>query len=619
MMKRFYILSAIVCSLFFASCEKEEMNFNQKDSEQTGNEDYIINPEDTAGIVVPDGYSLVVFPGSKAQTRAAITGTTDRISHLRYLIYSEEGGVYKYYKEKVVFSDGGNKTWPQSPIIEVLPTSTGQKYKVVFLGNVDAGLFGGEEVLSGTGIGTAYADARINQPSIGKFNEKNLFHWFSSNPFDPSTDDGKIVPVLLQRIVNRNVLRTYGIPVEVAAGDPSKDNYPTRFYASLMESNNPLNFREQVFGATGSLGKQFLEFLRMDIVFPIAYKLRNSPSGDKLTADLPVTKWYDAKIEEGTYWNNYIGTGRYTNATEMEEGREYLKTINASSVLFSTTSDKTCQFINDLYNGKIEYLTPMIASLEKNDIRYIDEGYTGNDGSFTLAKKEVIAALKTNQNIAGQLLGTWFTYGNNDMYITLNGPIPSSVDFDLAVKSSSASPTESSIKLSASSEREDRAIEVMLLGEKTTTNSYTFNYTSLTGPGHGEMCLPEQGFTSQPIVANTSTTYRMVPENLKLGDATTGNSVKIVARYDELIDACIINGNPPDGFQNDYTPNGYLQTLFKCALQFSYKLSGVSDVQWTWDNELGRLFYQSIQVHLDFKIPDFSSPNLSGNLTWQVE
>lgn len=620
-MKRF-ILSTVICSLFFASCEQEEINVPHKEPEQTGNGDYIINPEDTAGIVVPEGHALVVFPGNSMQTKAALQNeSTNRISHLRYLIYREEGEVYKFYKEKVVFSGGGEKSWPQKAITAVLPITASQKYKVVFLGNVDATLFGGEKVLSGTGESSTYEDARIHLPSIGRFNGQNLFHWFCSAPFAPSDEAQRVVPVLLQRIVSRHVLTTYGIPAEVDAGDPANDNYPKRFYSSLLQDNHPLKLQEQVFGATGSLGKQLRELLEKDIIFPIAYILRNSEDGDKLTPGLPVTVWYDEKIAEGNYWNNYVGSGRYDELTKVEAAKTvYLDKRYELYLPFRNAPEQVSRFINDLYTGKEEYMSAMVDSIKTTDIRYIDEGYQGTSGSFTLTKNEVAAALQSGQNVAGRLLYPWFNYGNEDMYITLKGPIPSAIDFDLDVKETIDSPAEAGIKLTASAEREDRHLEIMLLGDRKESNPYVFGYQNLLGTKRAPVAQPEQALTGGAISPNVSTTYRIVPENLSLGDVTQETSKEIVIRYSGIIGACMLNSTPPDGFTDRPT----LETLFKIALKFSRNLpiELTNDTGWDLSSDLGRLCtdsYKTEQVHLDFKTPDFSNTNLTGNLIWQTE
>ena len=167
-----YIFALLLCFFLF-SCEKEE--FSSADNNQNDEDEFYINPEDTAGIVIPDGYSLVVFPDSKAMTRA--TGDETRVQHLQYIIYQDNGdGNYIQYRA----NDKVNQdlsSWPIKAIVTSLPK--GKSYKVVFLGNVDKSAFGVNQttdVLIGTGKGTNYTDARIVLPIV-EFSDNNMFFY----------------------------------------------------------------------------------------------------------------------------------------------------------------------------------------------------------------------------------------------------------------------------------------------------------------------------------------------------------------------------------------------------------------------------------------------------------
>lgn len=219
-----YIIGFLVCALFF-SCEAEEIIREGEKEQITPEEDgtYLINPEDTAGIVVPEGYRLVLFPGVKKQTRANATGTNTQVKHLQYLIYQKDGvGTYKQIKQTVLSKP---ESWPSK--VPAIPLEENKEYRVVFLGNIDKSLFGStqtEDLLTGVGEGTNYADARIHLPQV-EFDDTNLFYMANST-FDTKagsiTDNSVYVPITLKRIVNK--VEICKEPLKDTSKDYTQDN-----------------------------------------------------------------------------------------------------------------------------------------------------------------------------------------------------------------------------------------------------------------------------------------------------------------------------------------------------------------------------------------------------------
>lgn len=161
---------------------------------------------------VKDGYFDVTFfadgsDGDAPGTRAAITGASDRIQTLMYILYKKnEGDTYQYVKHVTLFRPDNYNImeyhyWPHEAVKETLPNG---EYRVVFLGNLDSNLFPGQgstHILSDY-RGTAYGEARIHMPLAGPnaFTNTNMFYMASAD-FNQSNPD---VQILLQRIVSRH-------------------------------------------------------------------------------------------------------------------------------------------------------------------------------------------------------------------------------------------------------------------------------------------------------------------------------------------------------------------------------------------------------------------------------
>lgn len=610
-MKKQYILSAVVAaaSLAFASCDKEEMYMEPQQPEQNGNGDFIINPEDTAGIVVPEGYGLVVFPGNRSQTRASldpITGKSDRISSLSILIYKkDESGTFKYVKEEEV-SVSNSATWPLSHD----PTTVQEygTYRAVFVGNMDASLFGDEEVLTGVGEGNSYEDARINLPSIEKFNETNLFHWFSSDEFEV-TENPTVVPVTLQRIVTRSSLTTYGIQEGISV---SGADYPSRFYASLLEPEHESGFYDIVFGKGSLFEKALQEMLERDIIFPAACCLDDKGLLDKSKG---YASWYQG-LDKDAYLMNYVvssvsgGNSKYTNnAYESKEAaEEALSTFKTKVSLTEDNKEVINNFLEALYKG--DYTQQIITGI-------IGDDFSGNDGekSFTAVKQAVVGALKEGQNKQGAVFPVWSGLTNLD--VQLSGTYPSAINFDLDVVGEDKTFTQpQTVALSSSTEENaDKTLNIYLLGSTDEEDSYTFGLESLSGNG---ITFPITGISGQILQPNTWTNYRLVPSGIQLGEKASDNTRMVIVSYYHL---------------TKQITNAMVKTSgIKFPLLFSNNLGSkvnwsVNVNWWNIDDETresratGTIMTSSIsnqdKVGLFFKIPDFSPENLTGNLEWK--
>lgn len=152
-------------------------------------------------------FEVTFFPGERvADTRAAISGSSDRVQTLMYILYRKDASDrYVYVKRETVFRPDNytvpeSHEWPLAAIHETLPDGD---YRVVFLGNLDANLFEGqgqETVLQN--YMTYYDEARMVMPAKGPlaFTDQNMYY-FASADFNQNNTQ---VEILLQRIVTRH-------------------------------------------------------------------------------------------------------------------------------------------------------------------------------------------------------------------------------------------------------------------------------------------------------------------------------------------------------------------------------------------------------------------------------
>lgn len=337
-----YILSLVAaCSLF--SCDNELVEIEKKPvPEQSQNpEGFYIAPEDTAGITVPDGYSLVVFPGQRGgSTRAAVSGNDNRITHLQYLIYKKGVGesVYTFYKREVVFNQGGDKIWPYKAITTVVPNSAGTEYKFVFLGNVDKSLFAGqaEELLAN--YENDYDNARIVLPGV-EFDGSNMYY-MGKGEFSVSDAVSNLIQknVLLQRIVSR-----VDVTKEPFADAPSGTTYQDAYINRIAANNLWSTEREK---ARGGYFHEAVKESVLRYVMGLTYvATKNCQSvADEIFTDTP-NKYSVLKYRYGSAENILSESSK--NSLDNVAGGEYVFVDGTD--LSNNALLNTAQYLYDLF------------------------------------------------------------------------------------------------------------------------------------------------------------------------------------------------------------------------------------------------------------------------------
>lgn len=593
----------LLLAVAFTSCDKLET------------EDMQSIPE----MDIPAGYMKVTFPAEKTETRA-VNGEDRRISHLRCLVYKEdENQTYRLFENDVLIEHKGGTTvtWPYTEYSINVPKNA--NYKVVFLGNVDKSLFEGQtdDLLSGIENNAAYEDASIIAPSAGFDESKyNLYYWagcsFSTTPTDP--DNSKMtVNATLQRIVSRCRLSSYGIEEGTTELGP-QNNYSSWFYYSLLNDDGLLG--EKVFGSTGKMGDSFLEMLKTDIIYPIAYMLK---SRNSLNPNSTAGQWY-----------NQVGGDSYEFGERWQESSSNIKSFltniaKNNSKLY--TSNELNHFIDDLLDESDNkgYRKKMIAAVKASDVADLQNN---NRRSYSYAKELAATMLQTAQsgNDEGKFLTTWENLqgGSYSMDITLDCKnVPQKLGLDLQVKENQETYTKtctvtlSSASTSKNTENKynDNMLNLYFLGNK--EGKSTFGFTNLMiNQDTPVNVLPEGGFSlGGTMEVNKSLDYRTKPTNIQLGDAVTDTKVKIYVIYGKLIDA--IESELPSSLDK-----ASVQTVFKHALgALSGLYSGEGQVRVELYDNFGRLTTnagdnRNGQVGFDFAIPNFSPSNLTGELEW---
>lgn len=221
-----------MASLVFTGCEKDDaLDANRSETVNESSSD-----------TVKDGYftaTLIPGIGNDMQPRAAITGFSDRIQTLRFMLFKKgDDGVYTHFtdlkdsNEKIVdeniieYELNTNQIyeWPLTQSVQLnLPVGD---YKVVFLGNMDNQQFddqGSEEIIqlnSGR-----FEDVRINMPvegplaflptlNSGNGQYQNLFYLATAD-FNQNNPNPQI---LLQRLVTQSSFSRDLIKTEDAVG-----------------------------------------------------------------------------------------------------------------------------------------------------------------------------------------------------------------------------------------------------------------------------------------------------------------------------------------------------------------------------------------------------------------
>lgn len=221
-----------MASLVFTGCEKDDaLDANRSETVNESSSD-----------TVKDGYftaTLIPGIGNDMQPRAAITGFSDRIQTLRFMLFKKgDDGVYTHFtdlkdsNEKIVdeniieYELNTNQIyeWPLTQSVQLnLPVGD---YKVVFFGNMDNQQFddqGSEEIIqlnSGR-----FEDVRINMPvegplaflptlNSGNGQYQNLFYLATAD-FNQNNPNPQI---LLQRLVTQSSFSRDLIKTEDAVG-----------------------------------------------------------------------------------------------------------------------------------------------------------------------------------------------------------------------------------------------------------------------------------------------------------------------------------------------------------------------------------------------------------------
>lgn len=221
-----------MASLVFTGCEKDDaLDANRSETVNESSSD-----------TVKDGYftaTLIPGIGNDMQPRAAITGLSDRIQTLRFMLFKKgDDGVYTHFtdlkdsNEKIVdeniieYKLNTNQfyEWPLTQSVQLnLPVGD---YKVVFFGNMDNQQFddqGSEEIIqlnSGR-----FEDVRINMPvegplaflptlNSGNGQYQNLFYLATAD-FNQNNPNPQI---LLQRLVTQSSFSRDLIKTEDAVG-----------------------------------------------------------------------------------------------------------------------------------------------------------------------------------------------------------------------------------------------------------------------------------------------------------------------------------------------------------------------------------------------------------------
>lgn len=412
-MKQKKYIFAILLSLVLFSCEKDELVIGN--GSLPNGDEYFINPEDTAGIIVPEGYSLVMFPGSQLMTRAI---TDDhRISHLQYIIYQKDdaGNYIQFESNKIV--NGDLTSWPLKVIARVLPDN--KDYKVVFLGNVDkATLNTTSDVLTGTGKGSNYNDARILLPRV-EFTGTNMYY-LATAAF--TTEATKYVPITLKRIVSRNDITKEGLSGKYAEKVTDETDYKNAYWKQLVETK----LKECIFtGKKSAFKYQLAEALKKNIIYPLVYIGLNKPEdATTIEQEYKVVKKYNEE------WDSYKPGDLYLPYL-AEVPKVYPQLVD------SKYANNLCiRYAQYLYDTFIEEeskdplaVTKALEAIFTDNIQYVENNIGVK--CIDAAVSKVITALNATYPKSGVLVPWRFMQSNFYSSVDISSQLPAAVDFDL--------------------------------------------------------------------------------------------------------------------------------------------------------------------------------------------
>lgn len=472
-MKHLNYIFVFILSFFFFSCEKDEFSANSNTKE---NEEYYINPEDTAGIIVPEGFSMVYFSGNKSMTRANVE---TRVQHLRYIIYQSDtqNGTYKL-AYNVVVPQSQLSSWPVKGIIYFVPKN--KYYKVAFLGNIDKSVFSSdqnEDVLLGVGNNNNFEDARIILPRV-EFSDNNMYY-FTSVSFDSFDKSGKGIvyaPITLQRIVSRNDITKEGLTADYIGEATNNDTYLTAYWRQIIKTK----LKGSIFTEENSSFRyQMGEALKNNLIYPLVYTgLANASDADRLTSSYPVVQHYlnEWNISNAPSTFPDVVNGLRTIYPEfMASGNNYGNNfcIHYAQYLYDT-------FVAD-NSIDPQALTNGLNSIYTKDIFYNDPQVIDPNGSVTRAINKIIALFKANYT-SGELY-PWRNMRDNHAIVEINTivPMPGGIDFNKQIDNNYNKSGRVYYSLKDNGYSTDKYISLVSLGnESTNTNKLSVSkiYTS---------------------------------------------------------------------------------------------------------------------------------------------
>lgn len=607
-----YIL-ALLFSFMFFSCEKDELVRNENKTLGEG-EEFYINMEDTTGIIVPEGYSLVIFPGNQAMTRAT---EETRITHLQYIIYQKDdsNNWIQYQSSRKINQD--YSSWPLKAIAISLPQN--KDYRVVFLGNVDKSVFGSNQttdVLSGTGVGTNYSDARIILPRV-EFTDRNMYYHTKAD-FQTTVGTTPVINVTLKRIVSRNDITKAGLQTKYAAGVIDNMTYKKAYWEQIIKEK----MKECIFtGKNSSFKNQVAEDMKKGLIYPLIYiGLVEQADAKTLIAqgDYPATTKY---IEE---WEAYKPEKVYLDAFDKYK-KEYLGT------------HITKEYANNVFIRYAEYLYGIFcidkdeATLSKalgviyeNNIQIEEKdenGVTSNPCSITAAIEKVIAAFNA-QYTSGVLLPWRLMPNNSYSVIEINTQMPKTVTFDLEPIAEDYEAIGSKyykIK-DADDNTSDKYISIVTLGEN--DNNASLQISSITSASAGGLTIDHTPTTTYIRFVNKAFTAGSFQRNIK--STTTQEIQNIVLidnglvlnenNYKQKIEVSIYNVLQvfnPQGTDDLTVGNGsYTFSISKIGISANF----LSSIQTSILNMLtGKYTPSQLSAYdkLSFPFVTFISPNVS--------
>ncbi len=462
---------------------------------------------------VADGYMSVSFiPENGLSTRTEVQGWSKTIFRVEALLYhgddvvrysdASEGNVLLETAFEGTESEG--LKWPYECSYKK-DLKRGETYTIVYLGNIPRDNLSGTDKLS---------TARIHAPEGNWpdwFNGNNMYYFFSQTFTVPTIDEdagtSMNIYVILRRLVSRHIIGGYGIP---EGCDPGGDeDYEERYYESFLDEEHPLGLGEKMFsGLESVMGKQFVNKLTYDFIFPSAYMLDEKYMEGYNTLK---TWWTENK---DSYWNNYTteGLDKATLESGWNVGNGNGWYNNTSG---STTYDDKPKALAALLNALLENnegcMEKLYEDFKSKNIKKLENSAMEGPGSYTTARQTIAQSLK--KALTGTSLAAWSSGGQ--AVITLNA-ISKTLDFSLNQVEAVETSESMTIEMEED-ETGENTLTFLLLGTK--SSGCSFGYSSFTTES---LNLPTGDFPGAPLLPNVSTSYRIRTEGeLSLGTMTS--------------------------------------------------------------------------------------------------